>query len=138
MRLAVPTPTTWSRRHVDGSEVLRAPERPIEIIVLPMEGAQVAVPAWLYTMLIRDQATWDRLSAVEPADIKNGEIRTQSGWKAFTIEATLGTDQRMVAYFNVLDYAATVIATWKTDDTTARDEVISLLAYATPDFATPL
>jgi hypothetical protein len=131
----VPTPPTWSRSQVEGGELLRAPDRALEILVLPMTGAQVVVPRWLYAVLIRDQPTWDQLTGIEPANVINGELTTASGWKAFTLEATLGNDQRMVAYFTVLDYAATVVATWKHDDAGARDEAIALLARATPDLA---
>lgn len=129
MKLTVPTPSTWSVDHVDDGDVLRAPDGSIEIRVLGVGGIQLVLTHWLYGCLIRDQP-----AGTEATNLSNGELSTTSGWRGLTCEATVGELRRLVAYYTVLDYSATIIATWNENNPAARDEVIRLLSRAFPDF----
>lgn len=132
MKLLVPTPPGWSRHQVADGELLRAPDRALELLVLPLEGAKLAAPAWLYSALLYRRRQPD----AEPADITNGQLETATGWTALTVEARIGTESRFVAYFSFLDLAATVIATCSDADVaTWRGDIIAILYHATPDFS---
>lgn len=131
MKLSVPTPPGWSRHEDAEGELLRAPDRPLELRVLPLEGAKLAPAAWVYSALLDRR----RQPTVEPTHITNGELETATGWRALTVEAQVGTEARFVAYFSFLDLAATVIATCADAGLPAwRAEVIEILSRATPDF----
>lgn len=132
MKLSVPTPPGWSRQQVAEGELLRAPNRALELLVLPLEGAKLAPPVWLYSALRyrRPQPEF------EPTHITNGQLETATGWTALTVEAQIGAESRFVAYFSFLDLAATVIATCSDGNVAEwRSDVIAILYRATPDFS---
>lgn len=132
MKLSVPTPPGWSRHQVADGELLRAPDRPLELLVLPLEGARLAPAAWMYSALL----DWRREPTAEPTDLTNGQLETAIGWRALTVEARVGTVSRFVAYFSFLDLAATVIATCANAGVAEwRAEVIEVLYRATPEFS---
>lgn len=132
MRLSIPTPPDWTRRRVADGELLRAPDRALELLVFPIGGAKPDPEAWLRAALIHRT----RQADPRPTNVETAHFETAAGWPAILIEATIGTEARLVAYLSFLDYAATVIAICGDPSITGwRERVLGVLAAATPDFS---
>lgn len=136
MNLSVPTPDGWLRQIVARGELLRAPAGALELLVLPIEGAKLAPAKWMYEALVyggasRPAIEWD---ARQPIDVVQGQLTTVGAWTAVTVEARVGDEYRLVAYFTFLDLCATVIASSPNAVSEWRDEVIEILYRAGPDF----
>lgn len=131
MKLSVPTPLGWTRTSVAEGELLRAAEGGLQLLIMPIEGAKLEPPKWLWTVLARGAPL-----LIEPDPIINGQLKTAAGWMALTVEAQVGTEWRFVAYFTFLDLCATVVATCGERPADEwRDDVIAILYEATPDFS---
>lgn len=135
MRLTVPTPPGWLRQQVAGGELLKAPSRGLELLVLPLGGAKLEPPKWLWTALVYGGEQPELDPGTEPSSVQNGQLVTAGAWRALTVEGTVGAESRFVAYFTFLDLSATVIARCASDISEWRDEVIGILYRATPDFS---
>src|SRR5690606_5377248 len=136
MHLVVPTPDGWRRQRVAGGELLRAPDRALELLVLPIEGAKLEPVKWLLQALVygggpRPAIEWDVRA---PRDVVQGQLMTVAAWTALTLEANVGDEFHFVAYFSFLDLCATVIARSPHPVSEWRDEVIEILRHAEPDF----
>jgi len=135
MRLTVPTPPGWLRQQVAGGELLKAPSRELELLVLPLEGAKLEPPKWLWTALLHAGEQPGLEPEIEPINVVSGELTTVGAWRALTVEGKVGAESRLVAYFTFLDLSATVIARCGSEISEWRDEVIGILARAVPDFS---
>ncbi len=135
MRLTVPTPPGWLRQQVAGGELLKAPSRDLELLVLPLEGAKLEPPKWLWVALLHGGKQPGLEPEIEPVNVLNGQLKTTGAWTAVTVEGTVGAESRFVAYYAFLDLCATVIVRCRSEIAEWRDEVIEILSRATPDFS---
>lgn len=131
MKLSVPAPPGWTRQQVADGELLRADHRALELLILPVEGAKVDARAWFRSALLHRTRQNER----ELTNPRTQPFTTKAGWSAVLIEADIGTESRLVAYFTFLDLVATAIAICGDRDIPGwRDEVLDMLSAATPDF----
>ena len=132
MKLDVPIPDHWEVRRVEDGALYQAPSKVFGILVTPLGPAHPDPDLWIHHAFVNRA----RDDAAEARVLGSAPFRTAAGWSGILLEGEVGSQARLVIYLAFMDYAATVIAMCRMPDLipTWRDEVLALVAQATPDF----
>jgi hypothetical protein len=133
MHLRLPLPATWTRRVLAEDTAYRSPDGGLKLLATGLTSAHEDPVTWMAGALMLEAPAGTR-----PSEPRRDRLTTDEGWPALLLEARLGSAARLVAYFEILDYAAGVIV--HVDDPERagwRDEILAILRGARPDLAGP-